>query len=283
MHRSLLVLAMTAALSIPALAAEPADQPKAEAAPESAATAGKSYKPDEPIVKVNGVAVPAIFAEFVRQSRVSRNLPQETMTLDALKDALVAQELLVQDAQRQGIEKEASVAAALEFQRRELLGKAALEQYARTHPIAEEALKAEYDAAKAKAGDKEYRASHILVPTEKEAKTILAQLKKPKVKFEDLAKKYSKDSSAGNGGDLGWVLPANMVPEFSKAMTDLKKGQTTQAPVQTQFGWHIVKLVDERALDFPPFDQLKGRIAGQLQQQAVRRYVQALRAEAKVE
>ena len=283
MHRSLLALALMAALSVPALAADPAAQSKPEAKAEPAPPAGKTFKPDDPIVKVNGVAIPAIYAEFVRQSRSGRNMPQEMMSLEALTDALVAQELLVQDAQKQGLDKEASVAAALEFQRRELLGKAALEQYARSHPVAEEAVKAEYDAAKAKAGDKEYRASHILVPTEKEAKDILAQLKKPKVKFEDLAKKYSKDSSAGNGGDLGWNVPANLVPEFAQAMASLKKGETAKAPVQTQFGWHLIKLTDERALDFPPYDQLKGRIANQLQQQAVRRYVQALRAEAKVE
>lgn len=276
MRLTLLALAVAATLSMPPALAEE----KTEAAP---APATKSFKPDEPIARVNGVAIPAIYAEFVRQNRMSRNMGQEMLSLESLTDALVATEVLVQEALKKGLDKEPSVAAALDFQRRELLGKAALENYVRANPVPEETLKAEYDKAKAKAGGKEYRVSHILVDSEKEAKNLLAQLKKPKTKFEDLAKKHSKDSSAGNGGDLGWTLPANLVPEFAQAMTTLKKGETTKTPVQTQFGWHIIRLVDEQALAFPPYEELKGRIANQLQQQAVRRYVQALRAEAKVE
>lgn len=269
MHRTLLALPLLIGLSLPALAA---DAPKQV-----------TLKPDDPLLKVNGVVIPAIYAEFVRQNRAARNMPPETQSLEALRDSLLATELLAQEAVRRGLDKEPMVVAAIEFQRRELLGKAALEDYARRHPIREETLRAEYEKAKEKAGDKEYRASHILVPTEKEAITLLAQLKKPKVKFEDLARKHSKDSSAGNGGDLGWNLPANLVPEFAQAMTALKKGETATEPVQTKFGWHILRLTDERRLDFPDFDKLKDRIANQLQQQAIRRHVQALRAEAKVE
>lgn len=269
MHRSLLALPLIAGLSLSVMAADtPA---KAEAAPNA------------PIAVVNGVAIPSIYADFVRQNRQARNLPPELLTRESLRDSLVASELLVQEAVKKGLDKEPTVAAAIDYQRRELLGKAALEDYARTHPVAEETLRAEYDKAKAKVGDKEYRASHILVPTEKEAKNLLAQLKKPKVKFEELAKKYSKDSSASKGGDLDWVLPANLVPEFAQAMTALKKGETSSTPIQTKFGWHIIRLTDVRDLDFPAYEQIKGRIANQLQQQAIRRYVQSLRAEAKVE
>lgn len=275
MQRSLIALALMAALACPAIAAD---------SPATAdATQKKSYKPDEPIAKVNGVAIPAIFAEFVRQNRAARNMPMETMTLETLRSALVGTELLVQDAVKKGLDKDPNVAAALEFQRKELLGKAAVEKFASDNPVSEELVKEEYEKAKAKAGEKEYRASHILVATEKEANDLLAKLKNRKTKFEDLAKKHSKDSSAGNGGDLGWTVPANLVPEFAQAMTALKKGETSKKPVQTQFGWHILRLADMRDLDFPPYEQLKGRIASQLQQQAIHRYVQALRAEAKVE
>jgi len=277
MQRTLLALSLMATLAVPALAAD--TPPQTGAKPEAKAEA----KADAPIAVVNGVAIPAIYADFVRQNRAARNMPPEMLTQDALRDSLVASELLVQEALKKGLDKDPSVAAAMEFQRRELLGKAALEDYARKNPVSEEAIKAEYDKAKAKAGDKEYRASHILVPTEKEAKDIQAQLKKPKAKFEDLAKKYSKDSSAGNGGDIGWTVPANLVPEFAQAVVGLKKGETTANPVKTQFGWHIVRLMDERALEFPSYDAVKGRIAGQLQQGAIRRHVQALRAEAKVD
>jgi len=271
MYRTLLALALASGFAFTVSAAEPA--PKT----------GKTFKMDEPIVKVNGTPVPAIYAEFVRQGRVSRNMPPETVSLEALKDTLIAQELLVQDALKNGLDKNPTLANAIEFQRRELLGKAALEDYANKHPIPDAELKAEYDIAKGKAGDSEYRASHILVPTEKEAKDILAQLKKPKASFEALAKKHSKDSSAGNGGDLGWNVAGNLVPEFAQAMAGLQKGELAKAPVKTQFGWHIIKLTDKRALAFPPFEEVKGKIANQLQQHAIRRYVQALRAEAKVE
>ena len=266
MHRTLFALPLLAGLSFLALAAD--------------ATPSKD---DAPIAIVNGVAIPPIYAKFVHQNRLSRKLPPEMLTPESVRDSLVASELLVQEALKKGLDKEPSIAAALEFQRHELLGKAALEDYARNRPISEETLQAEYDKAKTKAGDKEYRANHILVATEKEARDLLDKLKNRKTKFEDLAKKYSKDSSAGNGGDLGWNVPANVVPDFAQAMMALKKGQTSTDPVQTQFGWHIIRLADVRDLDFPPFEKVKGRIAGQMQQQAIRRYVQALRAEAKVE
>jgi peptidyl-prolyl cis-trans isomerase C len=266
MHRALFALPLLAGLSFSVLAAEA----------EPAKTAA-------PVAVVNGIAIPPIFAEFVRQARLARNMPPEMLTPESLRDSLVGTELLAQEAINKGLDKEPRIAAALEFQRHELLGKAVLEDYLRKRPISEETLKAEYDKAKAKAGDKEYRASHILVETEKEAKDLLTKLKNRKVKFEDLAKKHSKDSSAGNGGDLGWNVPANVVPVFAQAMVALKKGQTSTEPVQTQFGWHILRLNDVRDLDFPPFEKIKDRIANQIQQQNIRRYVQALRAEAKVE
>ena len=275
MRRNLLALALLSALSVPALAAEP---PAKDAPPPEV-----TFKPTDTIVKVNGEAIPAIYAEFVRQGRAAKNMPPEMLTLDSLKDALVATELMVQDAHKKGLDKSPTLTAAMEFQRREMLAKAALEDFLRNNPIGEDVIKAEYDKAKSKAGDKEYSASHILVATENEAKDLIAKLKNRKTKFEDLAKKHSKDSSSAEGGKLPWNIPANVVPEFAQAMTALKKGETSKAPVQTQFGWHVIRVDDVRDLTFPSYDEIKGRIAAQLQQLAVRRYVQSLRAEAKVE
>lgn len=239
---------------------------------------------DKPLAMVNGEAVPAMFGNFIRQNRIKRNMPPEALTDAAVKDGAITATLLAQEAVKKGLDKEPTVAAALEFQRMELLGRAALEDYLRAHPIQEDTIKAEYENAKAKAGETEYRARHILVNSEKEARTFITKLNASrKTKFEDLAKKYSKDTSAGNGGDLGWVLPANLVPEFAKALVDLKKGQVTKTPVQTRFGWHIIKLEESRKLDFPEYDKVKERIAGQLQQQAIARLVKELAATAKVE
>jgi peptidyl-prolyl cis-trans isomerase C len=175
--------------------------------------------------------------------------------------------------------------AAIEYQKKDILAQAAIDEFAKRNPIGEDVIKSEYDKAKAKAGENEYRPRHILVASEKEARELIEKLTggAKKAKFEDLAKKSSKDPSAGNGGDLGWILPANLVPEFAGAMVKLKKGEVGKDPVQTQFGWHVIKLEDTRKLDFPAYDKLKGRIAGQLQQLQLRKFVQELRATSKVE
>lgn len=269
MKKTLLASLLAAVFSVTVQAADPAP----------GADAGK------PLAVVNGVAVPPIYGAFIKQSRTARGAAPENLTDESIRDSLVKMELLAQDAQRKGLDKAPSVAAAIEFQKRELLGQAAIEDFARRNPIGDDVLKAEYDKAKAKAGESEYRPRHILVPTEKEARALIARLTTgaKKAKFEDLAKASSKDSSAGNGGDLGWILPANLVPEFANAMVKLKKGEITKEPVKTQFGWHVIRMDDSRKLDFPEFDKLKGRIAGQLQQLQLRKYVQELRATAKVE
>jgi peptidyl-prolyl cis-trans isomerase C len=272
MKQTLLISALCAAFATHALAAEPA------AAPPAAAEAKK------PLAVVNGVAVPALFANFVRQGRIARNANPEALTDESIRDALITVELLAQEAAQKGLDKNASVQAAIEYQKKDILAQAAMEDFARRHPIGEDVLKAEYDKAKAKAGTSEYRPRHILVPTEKEARALIAKLTTgKKAKFEDLAKSSSKDASAGNGGDLGWILPANLVPEFANAMVKLKKGEITKDPVQTQFGWHVIKLDDSRTLDFPAYDKLKGRIASQMQQMQMRKFVQELRATSKVE
>lgn len=260
-----------------AMAAEPAAAP---ATPVPAAV-----QPDadfKSIATVNGVSIPAIHAEFLRRERANRGQPAEALGDAAIREALIASELLAQETLKHELDK--SVAALLAFQRRDILGRAALEVFVRQHPIPETTLREEYDKAKAAAGSTEYRARHILVDDEKTARDLITQLKgKKKVKFEDLAKKQSKDTSADNGGDLGWVLPANLVPEFSQAMAGLKKGQLTDAPVRTQFGWHVIRLDDTRELAFPTYEDLKPRIAQKLQQAQIRKWVQELVATAKVE
>jgi len=277
---SLLVLSL---LSAHAFNVQAGDSPVGTITPAAPAVTAAAPVAPASIAKVNGVAIPGEFAEFILQNRRARGLPHNTLTRESIRESLVIQELLVQEALSNGLDKEASVASALEFQRRDLLGKAALENWLRAHPVTDDAVRAEYERAKNEAGNEEYRARHILVNSEKEALDLLAQLQKRKARFDALAKKYSKDSTASNGGDLGWSLPANLVPEFARAMTALKKGQTYATPVQTQFGWHILRLDDTRKLDFPSFEDIKERIAGKLQQSAIRKHVQDLTATAKVE
>ncbi len=248
---------------------------------ENAATASAN----QPLAVVNGVALPQIFASFVRQARMNRNSPPEALTEESIRESVITAELMAQEAIRKGLADGPTLQAAIEFQKKELLSKALIEDFLRDHPIDEADVLAEYNKAKAKAGSTEYRPSHILLGSEQEAKTVIAKLTsgKKKAKFEDLAKKESKDSTAGNGGDLGWVLPSNLAPEFANAMTKLKAGEISKKPVQTKFGWHVIRMQEIRSLDIPEFDKLKQRIAGQMQQLQLRKYVVELRAGAKVE
>ncbi|MEW5786641.1 MAG: peptidylprolyl isomerase [Pseudomonadota bacterium] len=274
MKRLLLCTLLATHLTGPVMAQEAKTPTDAPAKPD----------PMRTLVTVNGTALPALYGNFIRQNRANRNAPPEAMTDEAIRDQLVSVELLAQEALRKELDKKPLVAATLDYQRKELLGQAAIEDFAKTHPIAEDAIRKEYDAAKAKAGENEYRPRHILVPTEKEAKDLIAKLTTgKKAKFEELAKKHSKDSSAGNGGDLGWTVPANLVTEFAEALNKMKKGEISKTPVKTEFGWHVILVEDLRKLDFPAYDKLRGRIASQMQQQQVRKYVQELTATAKVE
>lgn len=237
---------------------------------------------DKPIATVNGVAIPAVYVDFIRRERVVRGQSDEALSDASIRDALIAAELLAQEALKAGLDKDPKIVALLEFQRKELLGRAFLEDYLRKHPVSEETLKAEYEKAKAKAGETEYRVRHILVSSEQEAKDIIAKLRK-KARFEDLAKKQSKDTSAGNGGDLGWISPSAVVGDFADAMVKLKKGEFSKTPVQTRFGWHVIRVDDVRPLKVPAYEEVKGRIAQQLQQIEVRKYLRELSSNAKVE
>lgn len=278
MKLKLLIAALAANLLLPVQTGFAADVAPAPAAATKAPEAAK------PLATVNGVALPQVFANFVRQSRMNRGGSPESLSEEAIREAVVIAELLSQEAVRKGLDKGPTLLAAMEFQRKELLSQAVMEDFARSHPISEEAVKAEYDNAKAKAGETEYRPRHILLNSEKEAKDVIAKLTAgKKAKFEDLAKKESKDPSSGNGGDLGWTLPANLVPEFANAMVKLKKGEVSKDPVQTKFGWHVIRLEETRKLDFPAYEKLKNRIASQMQQFQLRKYVQELRAGAKIE
>lgn len=279
MKLKLLIAGLSASVCLIPHAARAASETTTGSATPPAAEANK------PLAVVNGIAVPRIFANFVRQGRMSRNSPPEALTEESIREAVITAELMSQEAVRKGLDSGPMLQAAIEFQKKELLSKALIEEFIRNNPVQEDAVKAEYDKAKAKAGGTEYRPSHILLNSEKEANAAIAKLTtgKKKAKFEDLAKKESKDSSAGNGGDLGWVLPANLVPEFAEAMVKLKAGEIGKKPVQTKFGWHVIRMQEIRKLDFPEYDQLKERIASQMQQLQLRKYVVELRAGSRVE
>ena len=232
---------------------------------------------------VNGKAVPKarLDALAAQMAKAGRAVPPEQQ--GQLRDAVIAREIFIQEAQLRGLEGSEDFKAQMELTRQTILINELFADFQKRNPVSEGDLKAEYDKFAAANGGKEYKARHILVEKEDEAKAIIAQLKKGG-KFEDIAKKSSKDPGSGaNGGDLDWNAAANYVKEFSDAMVALQKGKMTETAVKSQFGYHIIRLDDIREAQLPKFDDVKPQIAQQLQQQKLVKYQEDLRAKAKIE
>jgi peptidyl-prolyl cis-trans isomerase C len=235
------------------------------------------------IAVVNGTAIPksradALIAQLVKQGQ------QDTPQLhDAVKQELVNREILMQEAVREGIPNRADVKAQIAVAQQSVVLHTLIEDYAAKNKPSDAEVKARYDELVKQAGGKEYHLHHILVDNEQQAKDLIAKIKGG-AKFEDLAKQYSKDPGSGkNGGDLDWANPQTYVPEFATAAEKLKKGQMTDTPVHTQFGWHIIRVDDIRDITPPPLDQVKAQIVQQIQQEKVQAFEQNLRAKAKIQ
>jgi len=199
-----------------------------------------------------------------------------------VKERLIQNEVLLQEATKRGIPDQPDVKFMLDVQRQNTLIQALLRDEMNKNPVTDEQVKAEYEKQKALVGSKEYRARHILVETEVEAVAITEQLKKG-AKFEELAKKSKDTGSAANGGDLDWAAPDAYVKPFADALQKLGKGETTAAPVQSQFGWHVIRLEDIRDTQFPPLEQVSPQIRESLQQQKAQTFVQNLTKNAKIQ
>lgn len=232
---------------------------------------------------VNGKAVPKARVDALMQQVSRSGRPMTPEIEKQIKDEVIAREIFIQEAQKQGLETSEDFKVQLELARQTLLIRELFTAYQKANPVADADLKAEYDKFAAANSGKEYHAHHILVEKESEAKAIIAQLKKGG-KFEEIAKKSSKDPGSGaKGGDLDWANPSNYVPEFSTALTKLAKGKMTETPVKSQFGYHIIRLDDVRDAQLPKFEDVKPQIEKQLQQQKMAKYQEDLRAKAKIE
>jgi peptidyl-prolyl cis-trans isomerase C len=232
---------------------------------------------------VNGKAVPKARMDMLAQQLAAAGRPVTPEMQDQLREEVILREVFMQEAQKEGLEATPDYQAQLELARQAILIRQLFAAYSKNNPITDAQVQAEYEKFAAANAGKEYKARHILVETEDQANKILADLKKG-AKFEDIAKKQSKDPGSGaNGGDLDWAPASSYVPEFSQAMMKLKKGETTAAPVKTQFGWHIIRLDDERQAQLPKLEDIKPQITQQLQQQQLQKYQEDLRAKAKIE
>lgn len=237
----------------------------------------------EAVATVNGKPIKQSLVDYIMQDAKARGQQVDDNARNAIVHRLISTELVMQAAQKQGLDKRPDFLAREELLRQELLVNMYLEHYLRNNPVSEADIKAEYEKHKRQVGDsKEYRARHILVKTEDEAKDIIAQLNKGG-DFAKLAREKSQDpGSAANGGDLDWFLPGSMVEPFGQAVTKLSRGKITATPVQTQFGWHVIKLEDIRTAQPPSYEQAKPMLQRQLQQQRLEKMLLGLRDKAKV-
>jgi peptidyl-prolyl cis-trans isomerase C len=235
------------------------------------------------IAIVNGKAVPKARVDALAEQVKRSGRPVTPEMQGQLKEEIIAREIFVQEAQARGLDATDDYKNQMELTRQSILIRELFTDFQKKNPVTDEEIKAEYDKFAATNSGKEYRARHILVEKEDQAKAIIARLKKGG-KFEDIAKKESKDPGSGaNGGDLDWASPGNYVKEFSDALLTLAKGKTTETPVKTQFGYHIIRLEDIRDPQLPKLEDVKPQIAQQLTQQKLGKFQEDLRSKAKVE
>ena len=235
------------------------------------------------IATVNGKPVPKARADALLKQATRSGQPVTPEIEAQAKDQVVLREIFSQEAERQGIQNTKEFQDQMALVRQSVLLQQLFQNYAAKVQVSDTEAKAEYDKIKAEQGGQEFHARHILVDNEDEAKKLIAQIKAGG-KFEDLAKKNSKDTgSAENGGDLDWAKASSYVPEFSAAMQKLKPGEMTDTPVKTQFGYHIIKLEDVRAAQFPNFDDVKEKIKENIKGEKVREYQEKLRKTAKTD
>ncbi len=232
---------------------------------------------------VNGKPVPSSRVEALKQQVERSGRPVTPEILAQIKEELIAREIFMQEARKRGLDASEDYKAQIELARQSLLIRELFANFQKKNPVTDAEIKAEYDKFVAANGGKEYRARHILVEKEDEAKALIADLKKG-AKFEDLAKKASKDPGSGaNGGDLDWANAASYVPEFSNAMVKLEKGQLTDVPVKSQFGFHIIRVDDVRDAQLPKLEEVKPQITQQLTQSKLAKFQEDLRAKAKIQ
>jgi peptidyl-prolyl cis-trans isomerase C len=235
------------------------------------------------IAVVNGKPVPTARMNALKAQIEKSGRPVTDEMLGQLKDEVIAREVFMQEARKRGLDASEDYKNQLELARQTILIRELFADFQKKNPVTDADIQAEYDKFAKDNGGKEYRARHILVETEDQAKALIADIKKG-AKFEDLAKKNSKDPGSGaNGGDLDWAGASSYVPEFSNAMVKLGKGELGETPVKSQFGWHIIRVDDVRDVQLPKLEEIKPQIAQQLQQQKMGKFQEDLRAKARIQ
>jgi peptidyl-prolyl cis-trans isomerase C len=231
---------------------------------------------------VNGVAIPQSTADAFIAEQKSQGAQETPELKNAVREELIRRELMAQEAKKKGLDKKPSIASQADLARQAIYIRAYIQEFVKANPISDAQLKTDYETIKAQLGGTEYKARHILVEKEDDAKAIIANLKKG-AKFDELAKQSKDPGSKENGGDLGWASAGSYVKPFGDALAKLEKNKYTEVPVKTDFGYHVIMLEDSRPLTPPAFDAIKPQLAQRAQQQQIEKMVNDLRAKAKVE
>jgi len=252
---------------------------------DKAASASASADSKEAVAAtVNGAPISKKQLDQIMQQQAAQGMPDNPETRKMVIDNLAMQLIVAQEAVTKGLDKTLEVKDQLEMARESILANSYVKDYMKTAKVTDEDLKAEYEKFKTAQGGNEYKARHILVKTEEEAKDIIAKITKDPKSFDALAKAKSMDpGSKTKGGDLGWFNPHNMVPEFGDAVAKLEKGKFTSTPVKSQFGFHVIMLDDSRPITVPGFEEVKSGLTQQLQQQNLKKMLDDLKAKAKIE
>jgi peptidyl-prolyl cis-trans isomerase C len=237
---------------------------------------------EKAFVTVNGVAVPNSLANLLIAEKKAQGMQDSPELATTVREEIIRRALLVEQAKKAKLDKTPLVAAQMEAARQNALIGAYLQEYVNKNPVTEAQMKKRYEDLKTRFGDTEYKLRHILVASENEAAGIIAEIKQGS-KFEDLVKKSIDPSAKNTNGDLGWNSPSNFVKPFGDALTKLKKGEYTETPVRSEYGYHVIWLDDTRPLSFPAFDEVKPRLEQQIQTQGISKVVEELRAKAKVQ
>lgn len=278
MKKFSLIAAAVAVLPIVGCDQVGTDAKKEPAAPAASAPVAVDSK--DAAAVVNGKAISKASIEILM---ASQRRGGATLSEPKIVEEVIKRELLRQEAEGEGLAKDPKYAAHLENAERMILAQAAMERFASGVQVTDEELKKQYDEKIGPMKMAEFKARHILVKTEKEAKDVIAKLQKGQ-KFEDLAKKSSTDpGSKEKGGDLGWFGPKQMVPPFSEAVMALKNGETTSAPVKTDFGWHVILREDSREQTPPPFDAVKDQLRSLIQSEKLQQHIAELESKAKID
>jgi len=233
---------------------------------------------------VNGTAISQRTVDMIAKQGAASGRPDTPETRKSIIDQLALQMVVAEEAIKKGLDKTPEVAEQIDAVKQSVLAKAYVQDFIKNSPVTDETVKAEYDRIKATITGTEYKARHILVEKESEARDIIGRLRKEPGAFAKLAMEKSKDQgSKANGGDLGWFDLSRMVPEFGAAVSKLDKGKFTQEPIKTQFGYHVILLEDSKPIEAPPLEEVKPQLTQQLQQQNLKKQLDALKAGAKIE